>query len=77
MADKTQKYPDNVPGKWYVDSSCVICGLCSEYAGGVFATSGEGDHNFVHRQPLTAEEEAEAMRAKEGCPTDAIGNDDW
>ena len=32
MADKTKKYPDNVPGKFYVDDQCIDCDLCRETA---------------------------------------------
>ena len=75
MAEKTQRHADNVPGSWYVDQTCIICGLCSEYAPSVFRISEEGDHNYVYHQPATSEEVAEAERARESCPIDAIGND--
>lgn len=75
MAEKTQRQPENVPGSWYVDQQCIICGLCSEYGPSVFRPSEDGDHNYVHHQPVTAEELAEAERAREACPVDAIGKD--
>lgn len=75
MADPKSKYADNVPGKWYVDASCIICGLCSEYAPQTFIASEDGDHNRVFQQPVTEEQIKMALDAKESCPTDAIGND--
>ncbi|MFM9016496.1 MAG: ferredoxin, partial [Verrucomicrobiota bacterium] len=32
MADKNDKRPDNVAGKFYVDSQCIDCDLCRETA---------------------------------------------
>ncbi len=32
MADKTQKVPENVPGKWYVDDTCTPCHVCLDEA---------------------------------------------
>ena len=28
MADKKDKYPDNIPGKYYVDRECIFCNVC-------------------------------------------------
>ena len=25
MADNTAKVPENVPGKWYIDTNCIFC----------------------------------------------------
>ena len=75
MADKQSRHSDNAPGAWYVDSNCIICGLCSEYAPNVFRPSEDGDHNYVFHQPENEAEREEANRAREACPTDAIGDD--
>ena len=75
MANKNEKAPENVPGPWYVDQQCIICGLCSEYAPKVFAMAPAGDHNYVFHQPETPEELAEAEQVRHDCPVDAIGND--
>ena len=32
MADKEDKYEDNVAGKFYVDTECIDCNLCRELA---------------------------------------------
>lgn len=74
MADIANKYPDNVPGKYYVDNQCIDCDLCRETAPNNFARSDEGGYSYVKRQP-TAEEEGQCKEAKEGCPVEAIGDD--
>ena len=32
MADKNQKWEDNVSGKFYVDKECILCSVCSDAA---------------------------------------------
>jgi ferredoxin len=75
MADKTNRFEDNIPGPWYVDRNCIICMMCSEYAPAVFRTSDDRDHNYVFHQPSTPEELAAAEEMRQSCPVDAIGND--
>ncbi len=33
MADKNDKIPENVPGKYYVDRTCTPCHTCMEIEG--------------------------------------------
>ena len=75
MAEKSNRFDDNAPGKWYVDRNCIICGLCSEYAPDVFRVSTDLDHNIVFHQPVTPEELKSAENVRIDCPVDAIGND--
>ncbi len=75
MADKNLRSPENVPGKFYVDSSCIDCGLCPDTAPQFFKRYDEGGYTIVHRQPQTAECIAPAKKACSGCPTESIGND--
>lgn len=75
MADKNSKQPDNVPGKWYVDQTCVPCSVCVEEAPMLLKFSDNHAHMFFQKQPTNSEEEAAAQRALEICPTGAIGND--
>ena len=65
----------NVPGPWYVDTSCISCGLCENYVPDVFEMSPDGATFLVFRQPTTPQELAEAEDARERCPAEAIGND--
>lgn len=75
MADKTKKYQDNVPGKFYVDDQCIDCDLCRETAPDHFTRNENGGYSFVSKQPTTPEEEARCKEAMEGCPVEAIGSD--
>jgi ferredoxin len=75
MADKLQRWEDNVAGRWYVDKSCILCSLCSDLAPKSFRESGDGDHDVVFKQPETPEETAQAEQAKAQCPVESIGSD--
>jgi len=75
MADKQLKNPENVPGKYYVDNTCIDCGLCPDTAPTVFKRFDEGGYSIVHRQPVSEQELAMAEKAYEACPTESIGND--
>ena len=75
MADKSNKYSDNVTGKFYVDSQCILCSLCHEVAPANFKESDAGDHDFVFKQPENPEEEKLCLDAMQQCPVEAIGND--
>src|SRR3954454_18341638 len=74
MADKANKYPDNVPGKYYVDNQCIDCDLCRETAPANFTRNPDGGYSFVYKQPETPEETALCTEAKDGCPVEAIGD---
>ncbi len=75
MADKNNKYPDNVPGKFYVDDQCIDCDLCRETAPDYFARNEDGGFSYVAKQPGSEEGTAQCMEALEGCPVEAIGSD--
>lgn len=75
MADPQQRTPENVPGAYYVDDSCIDCDLCRSIAPETFRRVDAGGYTAVWRQPATPEEKALAEEAREGCPTDTIGND--
>ena len=75
MATTTERLPQNVLGRYYVDSSCVDCDLCRSSAAAFFRRDDDVGFSFVHRQPVTPEEVALAEEAREGCPSESIGND--
>ncbi len=75
MADKADKFPENVAGKFYVDEQCIDCDLCRETAPNFFSRNEDGGYSFVHKQPTAQEEIDECMEALEGCPVEAIGDD--
>ena len=75
MADRASKPPDNVPGKYYVDSSCIDCDLCRETAPTLFSRNDDGSYSYVSKQPETEEEIQLMTMALNGCPVEAVGDD--
>lgn len=75
MADKSQKWSENKPGKFYVDESCIACDACVTTAPDNFSMNDDDGHAYLSKQPETAEEEELATEAMEGCPVEAIGQD--
>jgi ferredoxin len=75
MANKNDKVPLNVPGKWYVDTSCIDCDVCRTTAPNNFRANEDEGYSYVYKQPETPEEEAQCQEAKASCPVEAIGDD--
>jgi ferredoxin len=75
MADRSQRVRENVPGKLYVDASCIDCDLCRETSPENFTRQDDEGHSFVKKQPTNAAELAACLAALEECPVEAIGND--
>jgi ferredoxin len=75
MADKSTKYADNVPGKYYVDETCIFCNLCESLAPDNFKAVDDGTHDVCYKQPGSEDEEAACQEALAGCPVNAIGDD--
>lgn len=75
MANLSDKLPQNVPGKFYVDSSCTDCEACMDAAPENFGRDEDEGISYVKKQPETPEEETACQEAMDSCPTEAIGND--
>lgn len=75
MADREDKNPENVQGKFYVDSQCIDCDLCRETAPNNFTRADDEGYSYVFKQPENDEELAQSREAMEGCPVEAIGED--
>lgn len=75
MADKNNKVPDSVPGKFYVDTQCIDCNLCRDTAPANFRQNEAAGFSFVYEQPKNDAEEAQCKEAKDACPVEAIGDD--
>ncbi len=73
MAELSEKVRENVPGRFFVDASCIDCDLCRETAPTCFARQDEDGYSFVARQPADADEEDACLAALEECPVEAIG----
>jgi glyoxylase-like metal-dependent hydrolase (beta-lactamase superfamily II)/ferredoxin len=71
MAKITNRLPENVPGDFFVDSSCIDCDACRQIAPEIFRD--HGDQSSVHHQPETEDEELRALMALVACPTGSIG----
>jgi glyoxylase-like metal-dependent hydrolase (beta-lactamase superfamily II)/ferredoxin len=71
LATPAARLPDNAPGEFYVDSTCIDCDTCRRVAPEVFV---EGDgHSFVGAQPGSPEDRRRAFMALVACPTASIG----
>lgn len=75
MADKENKYDENVEGKYYVDHECIACDACVLAAPDNFGMDEDDGHAFVIKQPASEGEEEQCQEAMESCPVEAIGSD--
>lgn len=75
MANKDAKLAENVPGKFYVDDTCIDCDACRATAPDNFQRNDDAGYSYVHKQPNTDEERQLCIDAMEGCPVEAIGED--
>jgi glyoxylase-like metal-dependent hydrolase (beta-lactamase superfamily II)/ferredoxin len=72
MANLSARLPQNVPGPFFVDSTCIDCDTCSQLAPGIFRD--HGDQSSVYRQPETDDDARLALMALVACPTGSIGS---
>ena len=72
MANVGLRLAENVPGDFYVDSTCIDCDACRQIAPETFAE--DGDYSFVHHQPQSDEQTQRALMALVACPTASIGS---
>jgi glyoxylase-like metal-dependent hydrolase (beta-lactamase superfamily II) len=72
MANLLERLPQNVPGDFFVDSTCIDCDTCTQLAPETFRD--HGDQCSVHTQPTSAEGIQRAMMALVSCPTGSIGS---
>lgn len=73
MADPSKRLPENVPGDFYVDSTCIDCDTCRQLAPAVFAEGAE--YAYVHHQPPSEADRRLALQALVSCPTGSIGSE--
>src|SRR5215212_5987900 len=71
MANPAKRLPENAPGDFYVDDTCIDCDACRQIAPGTFRD--HGDQSSVYRQPATEEETRLALMSLVACPTGSIG----
>ena len=67
----SKRLAQNVPGEFYVDSSCIDCDACRQIAPATFRD--HGDQSSVYQQPRNPGELHRALMALVACPTASIG----
>ncbi len=73
MARVAQRLPQNAPGAFFVDDSCIDCDACRQIAPATFARSRRLGQSYVAAQPSGPDGEARALMAVVACPTASIG----
>jgi glyoxylase-like metal-dependent hydrolase (beta-lactamase superfamily II)/ferredoxin len=76
MARLAEKLPENAPGPFFVDASCIDCETCRELAPEVFARDARRGQSIVARQPAGEHALERARLAVVACPTASIGTSD-
>ena len=71
MADYRKRVAENVPGDFFVDSTCIDCDACRQIAPAVFGEAVET--SYVKAQPASSGERTQALHALVSCPTGSIG----
>lgn len=71
MALLSKKLPENAPGDFFVDSTCIDCDACRQIAPATFHDIGE--QSAVYSQPGTDDQVRRALMALIACPTASIG----
>jgi glyoxylase-like metal-dependent hydrolase (beta-lactamase superfamily II)/ferredoxin len=71
MASLAKLLPENVPGEFFVDSTCIDCDTCRQLAPHTFGETGE--FSYVKQQPTRENETRDALYALVSCPTGSIG----
>ena len=73
MARVAERLRENAEGEFFVDSSCIDCGICREVAPNVYSRADAIGLSIVHRQPTTDDEQVRAAMGLVACPTSSIG----
>src|SRR5258708_1417448 len=71
MASLSLRLPDNIPGDFFVDSTCIDCDACRQIAPETFCE--DEDVSVVYHQPTADEDVKRALMALVACPTGSIG----
>ena len=75
MANLSERLPENAPGRYYVDGTCIDCDQCRVSAPEFFGRNAETCLSYVRRQPGTPDEVALVEEVIGSCATDSIGSD--
>jgi glyoxylase-like metal-dependent hydrolase (beta-lactamase superfamily II)/ferredoxin len=72
MASIQKRLPENVPGDFFVDATCIDCDTCRQIAPATFREQGE--YSVVYQQPETEDQSKLALMSLVACPTGSIGS---
>ena len=70
MANLKKRVPENVPGDFFVDTTCIDCDACRQIAPSVFGEAAET--SFVKARPVSSADQRQALRALLACPTGSV-----
>ena len=51
MAELTDRYADNIAGRYFVDEQCIDCDLCREEAPKNFTRNEAEGYSYVYKHP--------------------------
>jgi glyoxylase-like metal-dependent hydrolase (beta-lactamase superfamily II)/ferredoxin len=71
MANLKKQVQENVPGDFFVDSTCIDCDACRQIAPAFFGEASST--SFVKVQPVSTAARRQALQALLACPTGSIG----
>jgi len=72
MTDSSGYREQSLPGMYFIDGTCICCGVCTTYAPALFAVNLEKEIGYVQRQPQDKKEEIAVRKALANCPVSAI-----
>ena len=67
-----KKLPQNVYGRFYVDTNCINCSLCPEIAPDIFATNHDQGYEYIKKQPQNTAELDLVAEVIQLCPANAV-----
>jgi len=76
MATQRLRLPENEPGPFFVDETCIDCDTCRQLAPSVFARSSRRGCSYVAHQPVSELDRRDARLALVACPAASIGTSD-
>src|SRR3954447_24196307 len=76
MASDSLRLPENAPGPFFVDETCIDCATCRQLAPDSFARSDARGLSFVAQQPGDPAARRRASLALVACPSGSIGTAD-
>lgn len=74
MRNKSEKYPQNVLGRFYVTDDCLACESCQDVAPNNFRY-GDNGLSYVCKQPINPEQVKQCEQAEAFCPMEAVRSD--